>query len=388
MRKVALIPLLLGSTRIPDKNLILVDGYPLVFYVAKACKEAGIFDEIYIDSEHDVFGRMAEMLGVEFYQRKPQNGGSVCTMTSKSSQCAGVRCQTHDHFLYDFMSSTEPCLLALVHATSPLVTPETIRRFVETLQREGYDSLVSVEERSVETFFEGKPLNFDPTRKNPTQSLVPVQMITWALSGWRTESFTASYRADEADDSGPTFCGKTGVFPIDRVQALDADTWDDLYLIEAAQNQRRRRVQPGKFRFEDRVSGIEWDVGNLIERDGVSRYVIDHANASVRRLKDIIDEMGSPPWMYLVLKTGIHQVGLICQDRGGSNRRHLHTTHDEWWVILQGVYEWHLDDGTVITGHEGDLVFLPQGTSHYILCIEPGVRLACGANEMEHVYVD
>ena len=54
MKKVALIPVLLGSTRIPDKNLLLVDGYPMAFYVARACQKAGAFDEIYLNSEHDI----------------------------------------------------------------------------------------------------------------------------------------------------------------------------------------------------------------------------------------------------------------------------------------------------------------------------------------------
>ena len=83
MKKVALIPILLGSTRIPDKNLALVDGYPMVFYVARACKQANMFDEIYINSEHKVFERVAAMLGVKFYHREPSHGGSACTMTSK-----------------------------------------------------------------------------------------------------------------------------------------------------------------------------------------------------------------------------------------------------------------------------------------------------------------
>ena len=66
MRKVALIPILLGSTRIPDKNLLMVDGYPMVYYVTRACKEAGIFDEIYLNSEHDIPAIFSKMSCSEF----------------------------------------------------------------------------------------------------------------------------------------------------------------------------------------------------------------------------------------------------------------------------------------------------------------------------------
>ena len=188
MKKIALIPALLGSTRIPDKNLLLVDGFPMAFYVARACQKAGVFDEIYINSENDVFEKMSNMLGVKFYRRKPERGGSRCVMKSKSRQCESSRCQTHDHFLYDFMQAVGPCHLALVHTTSPLIRSSTIQDFMETFEKEEYDSLFSVEERFTETFYNGKPLNFSMSRKIPTQTLQPLQMITWALSGWNTRS--------------------------------------------------------------------------------------------------------------------------------------------------------------------------------------------------------
>ncbi len=47
MKKIAIIPALLNSTRVPNKNLMLVDGFPLIHYVVKACKESGAFDEIF-----------------------------------------------------------------------------------------------------------------------------------------------------------------------------------------------------------------------------------------------------------------------------------------------------------------------------------------------------
>src|SRR3989344_2379938 len=83
-KKVAMIPLLLGSTRVKDKNLILVNGQPLVYYAIKACKESGAFDEIYLNSEHEIFRRFAQEYGVKFYKRDPSRGGSACSMKSKS----------------------------------------------------------------------------------------------------------------------------------------------------------------------------------------------------------------------------------------------------------------------------------------------------------------
>jgi len=383
MKNVAMIPMLLGSTRIPDKNLILVDGYPLAFYVTRACKESGVFDEIYINSEHDVGQRFAEMLGVKFYRRDPARGGSACTMRNKSCDCAGARCQTHDHFLADFMEAVEAEYLALVHTTSPLLRPESIRAFMHMLVEDGYDSLLSVEERHTEALFDGRPLNVLMARKIPTQTLTPVQLITWAMTGWKAETFMASFRRDIP------FCGKYGFFALNRIEALDADTWDDLRLIEGALRYRRSKVAAGAHRFRDSTRSIDSNLQELMVRDGVVNYRADRANARLINIDEIKRTMGAPPWLHLLIYSGDDQTGLIRQPQGDGAQLHCHVTHDEWWVVLEGEFEWRLEDGIVIKAGRHDVVYLPRGTVHSIVCTSPeaGIRLACGGRDMEHIYV-
>ncbi len=389
MKKIAMIPALLGSTRIADKNLLLIDGSPMLFYVVEACKEAGIFDEIYVNSEHDIFGQMANMLGVQFYRRNPERGGSSCTMQNKSVACHESRCQVHDHFLYDFMASMDPCIMVMAHTTSPLLTAHTIRDFTETLIEGDYDSLFSVEERNAETFFNGLPINFSKMQKSPTQNLTATQTVTWALSAWRTQEFMECYKRDSVDEEGPTFCGKSGVYLLNRIEALDADTPDELHMIEACLRYKRQGDKPGEFRFTEEVESIERPLEELIARDGVTKFESAGANVKLSNLKEIKDRMGPAPWIYVLRYTATQQIALICQRPNEGARKHCHVTHSEWWVILEGEFEWRLGDGSVIKAAQSDVVSLPRGMVHSIVCVskEPGIRLACGARDMEHVYV-
>ena len=83
-KKIAIIPALLNSTRVPNKNLMLVDGFPLIYYIVEACKKSGSFDEIYINSDDLIFKNIAHSLGVKFYHRNKSNGGTACTMKNSS----------------------------------------------------------------------------------------------------------------------------------------------------------------------------------------------------------------------------------------------------------------------------------------------------------------
>ena len=114
MKKIAMIPVRLGSKRVKNKNLRLLGNKPLVAYVIEAAKKANIFDEIYLNSESEIFQEIADQYNIKFYKR-PKS-----LSTDKA---------TNDHFALDFINNVEGDILIQLLATSPFITQEQIVEF-------------------------------------------------------------------------------------------------------------------------------------------------------------------------------------------------------------------------------------------------------------------
>ena len=92
MKIIGMIPARLGSKRIKNKNLRLIDGLPLIQYIINAAKSSSLLDEIYINSESTQFAYIAEESGVKFYQRPEELSSDEAT---------------NDDFALDFIHNVE-----------------------------------------------------------------------------------------------------------------------------------------------------------------------------------------------------------------------------------------------------------------------------------------
>ena len=52
------------------KNLRLINSKPLISYIIETVKKTNCFDEIYINSESNVFHKIANSYGINFFKRK------------------------------------------------------------------------------------------------------------------------------------------------------------------------------------------------------------------------------------------------------------------------------------------------------------------------------
>lgn len=211
---IAMVPARLGSQRLTQKNLLEIDGVPLYTRALRKLKDIPCFSEIWANSEADQIGALAAAEGVPFHKRPEQLGSNTATS---------------EDFVYEFLKA-HPCdYLVQVHSIAPLLARAEIAAFVQELTTGGHDTLLSGVNEQIQCMINEKPLNFSRTSMDATQELVPIQRISWSITGWRRESYLATYESKGC----ATFHGNMGFFNLSRPSGLVIKYQEDYEMAKA-----------------------------------------------------------------------------------------------------------------------------------------------------------
>ena len=213
-KSIAMIPARMGSQRLKKKNLCELEGISLISRAIRKCKEAGCFDEIWVNSENVEFGVIAKQEGVFFHQRPEYLGDNNATS---------------EQFVHEFLSEHDCDYLLQVHSIAPLLTKDEVKGFTEFFKSSQYDVLLSCIEDQIEVAYQGQPVNFTFREKTNSQDLTPLQRITWSITGWRKNVYI------DAIDRGEcaTYTGNVGFYPVSAVSGHVIKTQEDLDIAEA-----------------------------------------------------------------------------------------------------------------------------------------------------------
>ena len=211
---IAEIPARLGSQRVKQKNLRLIEGEPMIAYAIKACKNASSISEVYVNTESDLIGQVALDYGVKYYKR---------------SQELALDHIVSDQFNYDFLKKVECEAVIMVNPVSPLIEAVDIEEAINFFEINQLDTLISVKNERLQSFYQGKALNFNKDGLLPmTQNIDPVQVCVWTIRIWRRESFIEAYERD----GYAVFNGKYALWPIDPLKSIKISYEEDFLLAE------------------------------------------------------------------------------------------------------------------------------------------------------------
>lgn len=211
---IAMIPARMGSQRLKQKNLRELGGVPLITRAIRRCKQAGCFDEVWVNSESEVFGEIAGDEGVRFHHRPADLANNIATS---------------EDFVREFLEGHSCDRLFQVHSIAPLLTPKEIAWFVQSMREGEWDTLLSCTLEQIECAYNGNPVNFSFDSKTNSQELQPIQRISWSITGWRR----ATYLASAEQGHTATYSGRVGFFPISRMAGHIIKTEEDLRMAEA-----------------------------------------------------------------------------------------------------------------------------------------------------------
>jgi CMP-N-acetylneuraminic acid synthetase len=209
MKIVALIPIKLGSKRVPKKNIKpFFDGTPLMSFIQKTCLDSKKIDEVYIYCS-DTAIEPYVLPGVHFLQRP-----AFLDDDDKNS----------NDIIREFMKTVDADIYVEAHTTSPFSKVETIDSLVEKVASGEYDSAFCAEALRTFMWKDGKPINFDPDHFPRTQDLPLILGETSIAYVFTKESFIKHNR-------------RVGVKPyiqeVDKIEAMDIDYPEDFEICNA-----------------------------------------------------------------------------------------------------------------------------------------------------------
>lgn len=134
---IALIPARAGSKRVPDKNVRLLSGHPVLAYTIAAARASGVFAAVIVSTDSEDYGAIARHYGAEApFTRPPEIAGDLSPDIEWVDYT--LRSLSDEGRDYDCFSILRP--------TSPFRQADTIRRaWNQFLSEEGVDSLRAVE---------------------------------------------------------------------------------------------------------------------------------------------------------------------------------------------------------------------------------------------------
>lgn len=378
--KCIMIPARSGSKRVPNKNLRLLSGKPLITYVIETCLKTDV--DVWVNTDDELIKKMCIDLfpDVKIYNRPEE-------LASDAS--------TNDEFMYDFMK-THPQYQSFIQVlpTSPFIQLSDVKYFLDSFDFGYVDTMISVKEEQIGCVYNNEPINFSKVKKNPpSQEMKPVQVYATTLMGWSRESFMNHFErlgcAYHGGDEESTSYGGSRIqyVPIEGFAKIDIDTEDDFLLAEAVAQFIPFQDKYKKFYYEE-GQYTDYIVPRVLKDDGIDKTTELKPNQPVVNVLEVMKSMtDQEAWYKTLIDSDSNSCTVVNQMPGEGNRRHYHAKWNEWWYILRGEWRFDIEDDFYLV-KEGDLVFIEKGKKHKITAVGDVMasRLAVSRYDVEHIY--
>ncbi|MCM1398925.1 MAG: acylneuraminate cytidylyltransferase family protein [Clostridium sp.] len=192
LKSIAVIPARSGSKGLKDKNIMDLNGHPLMYYTIKAALKSGCFDEVMVSTDSDYYAEIAGNCGaaVPFLRNETTSGDYAGSWDVVREVLFNYKQQDRQ---FDYV--------ALLQPTSPLRNEQDILGAFDMLKQENIHNVVTVTEVD-----------------HPVQ-----QCFRMPEDGSMKEMAESPYSYARRQDLEPYYRENGAVYLVDAKKIMDAD---------------------------------------------------------------------------------------------------------------------------------------------------------------------
>ena len=217
-KNIAIILARKGSKGIKNKNLIDINGKPLIYWSIKTCKMSKKIDSVWVSSDSDRILKISEKFGARTIKRPTKY--SLDKSTSDSAWYHAVNYLNKKNFFPDIIVGVQP--------TSPIRSSKSLDLAIENFRKKSLDSLFSAQKISNHFIWRGSKkglkANYNYLKRPMRQDMEEKYLENGSFYIFNSKKFLKKKCR---------LFGKIGVFIMNKVQSLEIDDREDLHLIRA-----------------------------------------------------------------------------------------------------------------------------------------------------------
>lgn len=215
MRILAIIPARAGSKGIPNKNIRILCGYPMIYYSINNALKSKYISQTIVTTDSTEIEIIAKQMGTDCKIRDASLCGDNVTL---------------DAVVYDAIPDNSWDYIVTLQPTSPTLRVKTLDLAIEYAIKNDLDTLISVVNRPHLSWVKGNTGKIPVYKERLNRQLLPPYYLeTGAFVISKSKVVTESTRIGK----------KVDVYEIPEDESQDVDTFDDLRCVESVLKRNR-----------------------------------------------------------------------------------------------------------------------------------------------------
>lgn len=212
MKTVAIVPMKLNNSRLPQKNTKpFTNGKPLCYYILSTLLTVKDIDEVYVYcSDPEIQSFIPE--GVKYLKRSKSLDLDTTSMT-----------EVLDSFTKDIKAD----IYVMTHTTAPFISKESIEKGLDAVKSGKYDSSFAAKKLQDFLWKDGVPFNYSLEKIPRTQDLPPIFEET---SGFYIYKYDVINKMHRRIGDSPY------IVEVSEIEAVDIDEPEDFLIADAIFN--------------------------------------------------------------------------------------------------------------------------------------------------------